>query len=157
MPVESVVAEVPSAPERASLAVATKDVEENAWHSICGALKISGLASQLASHCVLDSFENNQMVLTLEEAGAELLTDATRASLLDALNAWADTSIQLTINVRAVTVETPSVRYHRLQEETQQRLEQMMYQDPFVQQLQSQLGGEIVPGSIKPKKERKES
>ncbi|CAA6817836.1 MAG: Unknown protein [uncultured Thiotrichaceae bacterium] len=97
------------------------------------------------------------MVLTLEEEGAELLTGATRSSLSNALDVWAGKAMRLIINVNKVTVETPSVRYHRVQEETQQRLEQIIYQDPFVRQLQSQLGGEVVPGSIKPKKERKES
>lgn len=135
----------------------TSDAEENEWHAICEALSVSGLASQLASHCVLASFIDNDMVLTLEEQGAGLLSDATRASLANALNEWAGKPIRLTINVSKVTAETPSVRYHRMQEETQQRLEQMISEDPFVQQLQSQLGGEIVPGSIKSIKERKES
>lgn len=127
------------------------------WHQICGELNVSGLAAQLAGHCALDAYDNDQMVLTLEEEGAGLLSEATESGLLNALQAWAGRSIRLTINVSKLNVETPSMRYHRVQEETQQRLEQMISQDPFVQQLQSQLGGEIVPGSIKSKKERKDS
>ena len=84
----------------------------------------------------------------LRSANASLLQSAARERLQAAL-VQAGYPVRLRIE-RGETIDTPSRRLAAAAAERQRQAEATMTQDPFVQAMQRDFGGKIVPGSIKP-------
>ena len=84
----------------------------------------------------------------LRSANASLLQSAARERLQAAL-VQAGYPVRLRIE-RGETVDTPARRLAAAAAERQRQAEATMTQDPFVQAMQRDFGGKIVPGSIKP-------
>ena len=84
----------------------------------------------------------------LRSANALLLQSAARERLQAAL-VQAGYPVRLRIE-RGETVDTPARRLAAAAAERQRQAEATMTQDPFVQAMQRDFGGKIVPGSIKP-------
>lgn len=113
-------------------------------------LALSGMAQQLAEHCVLDSMTDTQVRLLLLPEGSNLQTSLSEQSLKQALEKHLAHPIHLTIQVRAFTEETPSQRRVRMLQERQQLAEQVIEQDEFVRALREHFGAVIIPGSVRP-------
>lgn len=84
----------------------------------------------------------------LRSANASLLQSAARERLQAAL-VQAGYPVRLRIE-RGETIDTPARRLAAAAAERQRQAEATMTQDPFVQAMQRDFGGKIVPGSIKP-------
>ena len=88
------------------------------------------------------------MVLVLEQASQALLSELAESELRKAIHEWSSDPVKINIKFGVVQHETPAMRYERVQLETQQRIEKLVRDDPFIRQLQNEFGGEIVPNSI---------
>ncbi|MEZ5536121.1 MAG: DNA polymerase III subunit gamma/tau C-terminal domain-containing protein [Thiolinea sp.] len=124
--------------------------DDNEWHELLPKLKLSGMALQLAEHCLVKQISADKLVLWLETSGSTLKTRMTEAALQDALDSYFGHSMALEFESVENIAETPAQRRIRYREELQKKAEQAIAQDPFVQQLQQQFGGIILPGSVKP-------
>lgn len=123
---------------------------DNEWHKLLSELQLTGMALQLAEHCLIRQCTDTKLVLLLEASGGTLKTRSTEASLQSAVDQYFGHAMTLEFEVLEMIAETPAQRRVRHREERQQQAELSIEQDPFVQQLQQQFGGTVLPGSVKP-------
>ena len=133
------------------------DSSDNAWHELLPQLKLTGMAQQLAEHCLLQSPLNEQVEgkvnLLLDQSGETLYTTRTAEALIQALQTYTGNQVQVEFTVSDVLGETPEKRRIRLQKEQQIAAERAIEDDPIIQQLQQKWGGVVIPGSVKPNKD----
>lgn len=107
---------------------------------------ITALVRELALQSQLVGQDEGHWMLRVERES--LNQPASRERLRAALEA-AGHAVQLSVEVGAVT-DSPARRNAHAAAQRQQAAEQIILNDPFVQQMQRDFGARIVPGSIKP-------
>jgi DNA polymerase-3 subunit gamma/tau len=107
---------------------------------------ITALVRELALQAQLVGRDEGHWMLRVERES--LNQPASRERLRNALHA-AGHVVDLSVEVGAVT-DSPARRNAQAAAERQQAAEQIILNDPFVQQMQRDFGARIVPGSIKP-------
>jgi DNA polymerase-3 subunit gamma/tau len=131
------------------IAAVAPDAHHEAWvqlvQQLLDAQAVQGMVQQLAvqSQCV----EKGAAHLTLRVSQASLKSDNARDELQNALQALGR-SEALVIEVGPVQDSWAKRNTAKL-EERQRAAEQLITQDPWVQELIAQWGAKIVPGSIK--------
>ncbi|MGB0848973.1 MAG: DNA polymerase III subunit gamma/tau C-terminal domain-containing protein [Thiolinea sp.] len=126
---------------------------DNVWHDMLLKLKLSGMAKQLAEHCLFKSQVDDNITLTLDTSGETLKTTRTEEALHEALCAYFSKPVRLEFEASAVIGETPEKRRIRLRKERQLAAEQSIAEDPVIRELQQKWGGIVLPGSVKPNKD----
>ncbi len=120
------------------------------WHTMVGALAISGLARELAQNCELRSLNEGQCILRLAPSRAHLQMKPSPEKLQQALSDYLGRAIVLRIEVGENDSETPAVVAGR---QRQQRLDaavNSIEQDAFVRDMIDSCDASIVQSSIKP-------
>jgi DNA polymerase-3 subunit gamma/tau len=107
---------------------------------------ITALVRELALQAQLVGRDEGHWMLRVERES--LNSQTSRERLRAALQA-AGHAVQLSVEVGPVT-DSPAKRNAQAAAERQQAAEQIILNDPFVQQMQRDFGAKIVPGSIKP-------
>ncbi|MEZ5480084.1 MAG: DNA polymerase III subunit gamma/tau C-terminal domain-containing protein, partial [Thiolinea sp.] len=123
---------------------------DNLWHAWLPRLQLTGMAQQLAEHCLLEAETEREVILALDSSGTSLLTRRTEESLQVALGTYLQREVAVKFQGRDQLQDTPEQRRIRLDKERQAQAEQAIADDPFVQQLQQQWGAVIIPGSVRP-------
>ena len=129
------------------------------WYAVAPLLKLSGRANELIKHCLLESHENGIISLVLNKDSEDLLADSTKEEIQSALNNFYGDKVRLDLRIAEASIEagvdkkneTPAQRTDRKILETQQQAERNIETDPFICELQSRFGAQIVPGSVKAK------
>ena len=129
------------------------------WYAVVPLLKLSGRANELIKHCLLDSHENGIISLVLNKDSEDLLAESTKDEIQSALNGFYGDKIRLDLRIAEASIntivdkknETPAQRTDRKMLETQQQAQRNIETDPFICELQSRFGAQIVPGSVKVK------
>jgi DNA polymerase-3 subunit gamma/tau len=120
------------------------------WNALLGQLNLSGMAQQLAKHCVLQSFADNQLVLNLAAPQKTTNTKMAFDTLQAALGNYFQRPIKLRVEVGEVgTLATPAAVEKQQQQTRQQQAEMSIKQDPFVREVQEVFGARIIENSIK--------
>ncbi len=141
-----------SAPQRPTSLTAAGDHAAAAtsldWPALALALKINGLARELALRSELvahdgDHFTLRVPVKTLLEAGSE---GRLRAALAEHFGR----PVGLTMQVGAVSGATAASRTQEARAVRQQQAEDAIYADPFVRELIDNFGASVDPRSIRP-------
>jgi len=156
-------APAPAAPRRAASAGAPEPTETSAsappaaapagslnaldWPALAVALKLSGLARELALRSELVAHERDH--LTLRVPVKALLEAGSEARLRAALAEHFGRPISLAIRVGAVAV-TAASRSEQARAVLQQQAEDAIYADPFVRELIDNFGASVDPRSIRP-------
>ena len=120
------------------------------WHTMVGALAISGLARELAQNCELRSLNEGQCILRLAPSRAHLQMKPSPEKLQQALSDYLGRPVVLRIEVGENDSETPAVVAGR---QRQQRLDaavNSIEQDAFVRDMIDSCDASIVQSSIKP-------
>jgi len=120
------------------------------WYQIITKLNLTGRAAELIKHCVLNQLEANKIHLILDKNGEDLLAKTTELQIETALSEYYNKPMQLVIDIQRLTEETPATRLARQHQECQHIAEDLIQQDPFVNELQHRFKAQIVPNSIKP-------
>jgi DNA polymerase-3 subunit gamma/tau len=107
---------------------------------------ITALVRELALQAQLVGRDEGHWMLRVER---ESLNSPTSRERLRAALEAAGHAVQLSVEVGPVT-DSPAKRNAQAAAERQQAAEQIILNDPFVQQMQRDFGAKIVPGSIKP-------
>jgi DNA polymerase-3 subunit gamma/tau len=107
---------------------------------------ITALVRELALQAQLVARDEGHWMLRVERES--LNQPASRERLRSALQA-AGHAVELSVEVGAIT-DSPARRNAVAAAQRQQEAEQIILNDPFVQQMQRDFGAKIVPGSIKP-------
>lgn len=149
-PVRSASAPVP-APAAKSAAVASSSDRPD-WHSLMRQLPVKGLVQQLAFQTELQDWEDSAAGVraTVVTPMPQLASDASVGRLADALSAYFGKPVKVVIEKGAVEGKTVAKVDAQIHQEKRQNAEQMIAQDPFIQQLEKEFGAKVVGGSVKP-------
>ena len=148
------VSEESIAPAVAPSAATDVDAETQApatdWHSILEALKLGGMARELAQHCQLLSVDGARIVLCLSPAHRHLQMKPAHDKLQQVLSDYFGRSLQLSIELQEVAGDTPAATAQRRKSERQQRAVEAVEQDDFVREVIEVYDATLVESSIKP-------
>ena len=87
----------------------------------------------------------------MDSSGENLLAKSAEQEIETALQTYYNKPISLKINTQRLTEETPAERIERKHQERQKMAEDLMQNDPFVQDLQNRFAAKLVPNSVRPK------
>ena len=120
------------------------------WPGFVAALKLSGIALQLAAQTELKSVQGNELLLQVPESGRHLVdktyTDKLKAALEQALAR----RLRLRFEVTTEPVATLATQEKEERARVQARTEATFHDDPFVQDVLARFDARIQPNSIKP-------
>ena len=123
-------------------------LSDKSWAEIAAELGLTGLAMALASHCVLKSYNEQQVLLALAPQHAPLLNASSAQRLQEALSTYLGRKIMAKINLEDTGLETPALQQAQKQQEAQHHAEEGIKADPNVQAMIDRLGASIVNESI---------
>jgi len=120
------------------------------WPALAAALRLSGLARELALRSELVSHAGDQ--ITLRVPVKALLEAGNEARLRAALSEHFGRPIRLSTQVGATSGETAASRNESARAVRQKEAEDAIYADPFVRELIENFGASVDPRSIRPAK-----
>jgi DNA polymerase-3 subunit gamma/tau len=126
-------------------------LDADSWNGVVPQLGLTGLVRELANNTALETADDGNVGLVLDEACAQLLSKEREAALKQALDAYAGRGLRLSIRVGAPPRETPARERQRTSNERQLAAEQAIDTDPTVQALKEKFNARVSPGSIRPK------
>ncbi len=142
-----------SAPAPASAPAATASAANRPdWHALMRQLPVKGLVQQLAFQTELQDWEDSPAGVraTVVTPMPQLASEASVGRLADALTAHFGKPIKVVIEKGEVEGKTVAKVDAQIHQEKRQNAEQMIAQDPFIQQLEKEFGAKVVGGSVKP-------
>jgi DNA polymerase-3 subunit gamma/tau len=113
------------------------------WLVILPQLKLSGMASALASHCVVHAYNGHQVILNLAPKHAPLYTKAVSDRIAQALSDFLKHTISLEIKLVETTQDTPAQRKQEATEQAFAQAKSELESDPLVQELVSTFDAEL--------------
>ncbi len=122
------------------------------WHALMRQLPVKGLVQQLAFQTELQDWEDSPAGVraTVVTPMPQLASEASVGRLADALSAHFGKPIKVLIEKGEVEGKTVAKVDAQIHQEKRQNAEQMIAQDPFIQQLEKEFGAKVVGGSVKP-------
>jgi len=145
---------VPSEAPPASVSVEGSETPNNPasdeWSTVIQALRLTGLSQMVASHCVLESHDEKELVLCLDNAHAHLLNPSLQQRLEERVQAHFGTPLKLVIRTGVTSTETPASRQKRETDERLRRAEASIMADQGVRSLQEAFNAQVVDDSIQP-------
>jgi DNA polymerase-3 subunit gamma/tau len=120
------------------------------WHVILDALKLGGMARELAQHCQLRQIEQNRIVLCLSPTHRHLQMKPAQDKLQQVLSEYFGRPLQLAIELEMVAGDTPAATAQRRRQEQQDRAIASVEQDSFVREVIDVFDATLIESSIKP-------
>lgn len=121
------------------------------WSVMLAQLNVQGMAQQLAKHCVLESFSDQQITLCLSQEHKHFQTNKMATDKLQAaLSDYFAKPMKLNVVLGKIEAATPAVIEHQGKQLKQQQASDSIEQDSFVREAQAELGATLVQESIKP-------
>jgi DNA polymerase-3 subunit gamma/tau len=122
------------------------------WHTLMRQLPVKGLVQQLAFQTELQDWEDSPAGVraTVVTPMPQLASEASVGRLADALSAYFGKPVKVVIEKGEVEGKTVAKVDAQIHQEKRQNAEQMIAQDPFIQQLEKEFGAKVVGGSVKP-------
>jgi len=114
------------------------------------ALKVSGMARELAQHCELRERQGGRIVLRLAPAHRHLLMKPAQDKLQQALGEYFGSPQQLAVELEATSGETPAASAQRDRRQRQDRAIAAVEQDGFVREVIEMFDATLIESSIKP-------
>ncbi len=121
-----------------------------AWPELVQALRLGGMARQLAANCICREWAADRIELVLDQAHRQLRVARTEDNLRSALERHFGRPMELRIRAGQVTAVTPAGLAARDRERRLHEAEQIMLADPLSRSLQEQFGARLVAGSARP-------
>ncbi|MDD2916175.1 MAG: DNA polymerase III subunit gamma/tau [Gallionella sp.] len=125
-------------------------VSQPDWGVLLMQLNVQGMAQQLAKHCVLQSFSDEQVTLCLSQEQKHLQTKMAADKLQAALSDYFAKPMKLNIVPGKTATATPAVVEQQTKQIRQQQASDSIAQDSFVREAQAELGATLIEESIKP-------
>jgi DNA polymerase-3 subunit gamma/tau len=137
-----------SAPPVASASAANRPD----WHGLMRQLPVKGLVQQLAFQTELQDWDDTPAGVraTVVTPMPQLASEASVGRLADALTTHFGKPVKVVIEKGEVEGKTVAKVDAQIHQEKRQNAEQMIAQDPFIQQLEKEFGAKVVGGSVKP-------
>ena len=125
-------------------------IAESDWHGILAALKLGGMARELAQHCELRSVDSVQLVLRLSPTHRHLQMKPAQDKLQQSLSEHFGRPLQVRIELAEVESATPAATAQRDRRELQDRAVAAIEQDGFVREVIEMFDATLIESSIKP-------
>ncbi len=125
-------------------------VVTNDWHKLLPSLSLTGMAQQLAEHCLVKQIDGKQVSLWVDSSASNLQTIRAEEQIAAALTTTLGQEVHLSLELVPDLADTPEKRRLQITQERQAKAEQAIAQDPIVIQLKERFGASIVTGSIRP-------
>ena len=138
---------IQAAPHQNQIGTANLD-----WNTLLSQLNLQGMARELAKNCMLKSFTEGRVVLSLSPQHKHLQSNKiAQEKLQSALKDYFVKPIHLTVELGiSKDVATPAVVEQHEKQTRQQQAEEAIKQDIFVREAQAQLGAQLIEGSVRP-------
>ena len=136
------------ATQQAETAVPPKDPAQ--WDQFVAGLKLGGITSQLANHCVFQSWDGDSLCLLLDEAHRHLRVGQAEARLQSGIAEAMGRAVKLKITEAVPESETPAMRQAREQQERQRQAQDQMANDPLVREMEEHFSARLVSDSVRP-------
>ena len=120
------------------------------WGSLIERAGLRGPLGQLAQHAALVGVEGNTLRLALKPDHDHLHSAPMVSMLEEKLCAALGRAVRVSFEKTRPGMETPADLAARSRGEQQQEAERALEADPFVQAVMSEMGGRIVPNSVRP-------
>ena len=120
------------------------------WHAIIGALKIGGMARELAQHCLLRSAGAARVLLALAPAHRHLQMKPAQDKLQQALSEYYARPVQLVIELEEVVGDTPAAVVQKQRQARQDEAVASVEKDEFVREVIELFDATLDRDSIKP-------
>jgi len=149
---QAVVAAAESEPPQADseAPITLEQLNAASWGPLFKALKFGGVVGNIASHCVLDRVEGNNLYLLLDKNNATLFNDSYTARIEEHLTVTLNALVKIHVAVAAINGETPAARKTRMIAERQQLALETIQADPNVQTLINDFTAVLDPSSVEP-------
>jgi DNA polymerase-3 subunit gamma/tau len=125
-------------------------IAESDWHGILAALKLGGMARELAQHCELRNVDSVQLVLRLSPTHRHLQMKPAQDKLQQSLSEHFGRPLQVRIELAEVESATPAATAQRDRRELQDRAVAAIEQDGFVREVIEMFDATLIESSIKP-------
>lgn len=122
--------------------------EVDRWASLIERSGLRGLTRQLALQSAPD-INGNHIELTVKKDFAHLLNDKTEAELYDVVSRMAP-DCEFVINKSEIAEYSPAAIQQNINDNRQERAEQSIHEDKFVQTLLNEFDAKLIADSIKP-------
>ena len=120
------------------------------WQQIYDGLQLGGLTGSIAANCTLVAVQEQQWTLHLDPDHSALFNPTQQSRLNDALQRYLGQDIQLLVEIKQPTQETPAQAAARARYERQKAAEASIQNDPCVQQLIERFGAQVRLDTIEP-------
>ncbi|NJD25592.1 MAG: DNA polymerase III subunit gamma/tau [Betaproteobacteria bacterium] len=120
------------------------------WQDMIGAMRLNGLARELAQHCELRVLDDERCILRLAAEHAHLQMRPAPERLQQALAGHLGHPVALSIEVGRTESDTPAAAAGRERQERQERAVAAIEQDTFVRDVIEGFDASLVETSIKP-------
>lgn len=120
------------------------------WGAVVSALKLGGVARELAVNCSLQQLTSDSVSLVLDPAHGYLRGKSAEERLQQALQGYYGAPLALTISVATPLQETPALQRARAQSERQQAALQAIQSDANVKHLCATFNASVDPEAVQP-------
>ncbi|MDX1250951.1 MAG: DNA polymerase III subunit gamma/tau [Gammaproteobacteria bacterium] len=131
-------------------AMSAPAAKEDDWATVIEALRLDGMARQLAANCTLKNRDGENIHLTLAPTHASLRNKRMEERLQQALSQHYGIAVKLTIDIGAPQGDTPALIREQRELDRQQAAVEAIRGDPNVHALQESFNARVVPDSIQP-------
>ncbi len=136
-------------PEPAPAPASAAPAELPAWDDLLPKLKLSGMASALASHCVMGDFNGHLLVLHLAPKHAPLYTKTVADRIAQSLTEFMRKPITLEIKLQESQEHTPAQRRQEADEHAYQEAKSAIEADPVVRELIDKFDAKLDETTVK--------
>jgi DNA polymerase-3 subunit gamma/tau len=147
-------ATAPAAQSTATPAAVALPLDAPEWAALLERSGVRGPARELAMNALPMALEGTRLRLGIDAAHEALAIEATLARIAEAVGPLLGIAgLKVVVERASASADSPAARQRRASDARQGAAEAAVAADPFVQQLISEFGGRIVPGTIRPTKE----
>jgi hypothetical protein len=120
------------------------------WPAVVEAAGLSGMVRQFALNCVPATFDNDVLVLKLDEATADRRTRAIEEKLVQGLSKHLGRDVRVTFETARSDLATPARQLRQAEQDKVVRAASAFEADPAVKGLRERFGADIDAASVKP-------
>ena len=125
-------------------------IDASNWPAVVDAANLSGMVRQFALNCVPAAFEDNLLVLKLDQATADRRTRPIEDKLAQGLSKYLGRDIRMTFETAQSALDTPARQRQLQEQERVLRAAAAFEADPTVKGLRERFGADVDAASVKP-------
>ena len=125
-------------------------IDASNWPAVVDAANLSGMVRQFALNCVPAAFQDNLLVLKLDQATADRRTRPIEDKLAQGLSKYLGRDIRITFETAQSALDTPARQRQLQEQERVLRAAAAFEADPTVKGLRERFGADVDAASVKP-------